>query len=118
MDFEITDKIESKDRDAVHKELICCGEYAIVQKHKLHIFRTGKEDGPVIVVMSGAGVPAPVYDYKVLYEKLKDAFRIIVIEKFGYGYSDLCQLPRSIEGGACDYPVVHAPKAPTFVYRD
>jgi len=39
--------------------------------------------------MSGSGTVAPIYDYKVLYEKLLKYLRIIVIEKFGYGYSDI-----------------------------
>ena len=37
----------------------------------------------------GSGTISPVYDFKILYEKLVSDFRIIVIEKFGYGCSDL-----------------------------
>jgi len=79
------------------EKLIANGEFALVQGHRLHVSRSGKEAGPKIVIMSGAGVPAPVYDYKVLYEKLEDEFRIIVIEKFGYGYSDLYECPCDID---------------------
>jgi len=79
------------------EELVCNGDYVIIQNHKLHVYRTGNMDGPSIVIMSGAGVPAPVYEYKVLYEKLADNFRIIVIEKFGYGYSDLYECSCDID---------------------
>ncbi len=47
--------------------------------------------------MAGSATVAPVYDFKVLYEKLVDDFRIIVIEKFGYGYSDIFETPCDIE---------------------
>lgn len=47
--------------------------------------------------MSGSGTVAPVYDFKVLYEKLFQNFRIIVIEKYGYGYSDICESPCDID---------------------
>jgi len=79
------------------KKLTHNGDYAMIQNHKLHVLRTSNETGPKIVIMSGAGVPAPVYDYKVLYEKLTDRFRVIVIEKFGYGYSDLYECPTDID---------------------
>lgn len=47
--------------------------------------------------MSGSGTVAPVYDFKVLYEKLSNYFRVIVIEKFGYGYSDIFDSPADID---------------------
>jgi len=47
--------------------------------------------------MSGSGTVSPVYDFKILYEKLVREFRIIVIEKFGYGCSDLYEGPCDID---------------------
>ena len=47
--------------------------------------------------MSGSGTVSPVYDFKILYEKLVSDFRIIVIEKFGYGCSDLYEAPCDID---------------------
>ena len=63
--------------------------YVDINGHKLHIFRAGDGRKPKLVFMSGSGTAAPMYDFKILYEKLIGDFRIIVIEKFGYGYSDL-----------------------------
>ena len=48
-----------------------------------------KAGNDILVFMSGSRTVCPVYDFKILYEKLGSDFRIIVIEKFGYGYSDL-----------------------------
>ncbi len=47
--------------------------------------------------MAGSGTVAPVYDFKVLYKKFANNFRIIVIEKFGYGYSDIYNSPCDID---------------------
>ena len=72
------------------KERIQCnGELVTINEHKIHVYRDGNVDAPVIVFMSGHCTVSPVYDFKVLYEKLLHDFRVIVIEKFGYGYSDI-----------------------------
>ena len=73
------------------------GELVAVNGHKMHIYRLGNGEAPAIVLMSGHCTIAPVYDFKVLYEKLAQDFRIIVIEKFGYGYSDICDSPCDID---------------------
>ena len=56
------------------------GEFVKIYQHNIHIYRQGNENKPKIVFMSGSGTVAPVYDFKILYEKLLDDFRIIVIE--------------------------------------
>ncbi len=71
--------------------------YAIVDGHRMHVFTAGDVNRPRLVFMSGSATTAPVYDFKVLYEKLTDDFRIIVIEKFGYGYSDLYEGPCDVD---------------------
>ena len=73
------------------------GELVTINKHNIHVFRQGDENKPKIVFMSGSGTVAPVYDFKILYEKLLDDFRVIVIEKFGYGYSDIFETPCDID---------------------
>ncbi|MBQ9686855.1 MAG: alpha/beta hydrolase [Oscillospiraceae bacterium] len=76
-------------------------EYVEIDNHKMHVFAVGDENKPKLVLMSGSGTVAPVYDFKILYEKLVSNYRIIVIEKFGYGYSDLYE-------GSCDIDSVIA----------
>ena len=77
--------------------LKCSGEWVPVNGHKIHVFREGSKDAPAILLMSGHCTIAPVYDFKVLYEKLLPSFRVIVVEKFGYGYSDIFQSPCDID---------------------
>lgn len=72
-------------------------DYIEIDGHKLHLFRTGDEIKPKLVFMSGSGTVSPVYDFKILYEKLVSDFRIIVIEKFGYGCSDLYEGPCDVD---------------------
>ena len=73
------------------------GEFVTVDGHRMHIFRTGDRNRPKLVFMSGSGTTSPVYDFKILYGKLSADYRIIVIEKFGYGYSDLYDGPQDID---------------------
>ena len=80
------------------KEILKCnGELVTVNHHKIHVYRDGNPDAPVILFMSGHCTVSPVYDFKVLYEKLLHDFRVIVIEKYGYGYSDIFVSPCDID---------------------
>ena len=81
----------------MNKTLKYNGELVNVDGHNIHIYRTGNIGSPKIVLMSGSGTVAPVYDFKILYEKLSKNFRVIVIEKFGYGYSDIFDSPADID---------------------
>ncbi len=78
-------------------KLIPNGEYVTINNHKIHIYKSGNKNKPKLVFMSGSGTVAPVYDFKMLYEKLIEDYRIIVIEKFGYGYSDITDYPCDID---------------------
>ena len=77
--------------------LKCKGVHVTVDGHNIHVYRVGDANKPKIVLMSGSGTVAPVYDFKILYEKLSKNFRVIVIEKFGYGYSDIFDSPADID---------------------
>lgn len=77
--------------------LKCNGQLVTVYGHKIHVYARGNKQAPALVFMSGHSTIAPVYDFKLLYEKLAQDFRIIVVEKFGYGYSDLCDSPCDID---------------------
>ena len=50
-------------------DLKCKGEFVNVDGHNIHIYRLGDINNPKIVRMSGSGTVAPVYDFKILYEK-------------------------------------------------
>ena len=52
----------------------------------LNVYRSGGT-GPPLVLLSGLGTPAPALDFAPLIRELTD-FSVIVVEGFGYGYSD------------------------------
>ena len=73
------------------------GTFVTADGHKMHVYTEGKKGNrPTILMMSAFGTTAPVYDYKILYSKLSNEYHIAVVEKFGYGYSDITGLPRDV----------------------
>lgn len=74
------------------------GRMVDVGQNKMHVYLQGNNiTYPTLVFMSGSGTVAPVYDFKCLYNLLTPHFRIAVVEKFGYGYSDICDISRDID---------------------
>lgn len=61
----------------------------------INVYRNGGT-GPTMVLLSGYGTSAPAVDFAPLIREL-DAFDVIVIEGFGYGYSDMDVRDRTIE---------------------
>ena len=64
--------------------------------NKLHVYTEG-EGKKTLVFMAGLGTASPVYDFKVLYEKLSQDHRIAVVERAGYGWSDISSSSRDID---------------------
>ena len=91
------DKLEFVGEIYMKNIIKCNGEFVTINGHKIHIYIQGNKNAPAIVFMSGHCTVAPVYDFKVLYEKLLHNFKVIVIEKYGYGYSDICESPCDID---------------------
>lgn len=61
-------------------------------------------DGPkTIVVLPGFGSQSPVIQYKTIAEGLKDEYRVVIVEYFGYGYSmSMKDHPRTNENIAAE----------------
>jgi hypothetical protein len=81
------------------KNISRSGTLVEVDGYNMNIYVEGvdKEQGiPIIVMLSGSGVEAPLYDYKELYSKFTDKYRVAVVEKFGYGYSDISGIERDV----------------------
>ncbi len=72
------------------------GQLVEVDGHNMSIYTEG-EGEHTIVFMSGWGTSSPILDFKPLYSKLSDDYRIVVVEKFGYGFSDLVDGERDID---------------------
>ena len=62
----------------------------------MFVYSEGTGD-QTVVFLSGYGTSSPIYDFKPLYSRLTDDFRIAVVEKFGYGFSDETDLPRDVD---------------------
>lgn len=52
--------------------------------------------GPTIVLLAGLGTAAPALDFAPLLREL-GGFQTVVVEGFGYGYSDMAVRPRTVE---------------------
>lgn len=72
------------------------GNIVEVNGNKMSIYTEG-EGRETLVFMSGGGTCSPILDFKSLYSKLSDDYRIVVIEKFGYGFSDVVDEKRDID---------------------
>ena len=72
------------------------GTLVKVDGYNMNIYEEGSGDH-TIVFLSGSGIPSPIYEYRTLYRCLSRRYRIVVIEKFGYGYSDIADTERSFE---------------------
>ena len=72
------------------------GELVEVDGKKISIFTEGTGE-QTIVFMSGSGTCSPILDFKSLYSLLSEKYRIVVVEKFGYGFSDITDTSRDID---------------------
>ena len=71
-------------------------ELVEVDGHNMSIYVEG-EGNHTLVFLSGSGTCSPILDFKSLYSLLSDDYRIIVVEKFGYGFSDIVDSDRDID---------------------
>ncbi len=75
------------------------GQRVTVDGYHMNVYTQGQkrsDDSPTVVLLSGSGMTAPIYEYKVLYAPLSASYRVAVIEKFGYGYADDSPLARDV----------------------
>lgn len=63
------------------------GQMVAVNGHKMSVFVKG--NGPqTLVFLSGAGTASPILDFKDVYDGLSNKYRIVLVERAGYGYSE------------------------------
>ena len=63
------------------------GQQVLVNGHQINVYVEG--DGPdTVVVLSGAGIASPILDFKEVSESLSKQYKIVIVERAGYGYSD------------------------------
>jgi hypothetical protein len=72
------------------------GQLVEVDGHNMSIYTEG-EGEHAIVFLSGWGTSSPILDFKPLYSRLSDDYKIVVVEKFGYGFSDVVDGERDFD---------------------
>lgn len=103
------------------KELISdpLGEMIEVDNGQMCVYAEGS-GAHTLVFLSGYGTPSPILDFRPLYSRLTDDFQIVVVEKFGYGFSDetddardvatmLRQTREAIAGAGVEGPFILCP---------
>ncbi len=63
------------------------GELVKVEGHTMSVYTAG-EGERTLVFLSGAGTCSPILDFKSLTDLLSEDYRVAVVEKFGYGFSE------------------------------
>jgi hypothetical protein len=72
------------------------GQLVEVDGHKMSVYTEGTGD-KTLVFLSGSDTPSPILDFKSLFSLLSDEYRIVVVERFGYGFSNIVDKPRDID---------------------
>ena len=63
------------------------GKTVLVNGHKINVYVEG--DGPeTIVFLSGAGIASPILDFKDVSDSLSKKYKVVIVERAGYGHSD------------------------------
>ena len=63
------------------------GKTVLVNGHKINVYVEG--DGPeTIVFLSGAGIASPILDFKNVSDSLSKKYKVVIVERAGYGYSE------------------------------
>ena len=69
------------------KLLTPIGKQVTVNGHQMNVSITG--EGPeTIVLLSGAGIASPILDFKNLSDPLSKKYKVVVVERAGYGFSE------------------------------
>ena len=78
------------------KLLTPLGKIVEVNGHNMSVYTEGEGD-KTLVFLSGGGTCSPRLDLKSLYSLLSNEYKIAVVEKFGYGFSDVVDEQRDID---------------------
>ena len=88
----INHKIQLSKEEKILRQI---GSPVNVGGNSMNVYTEGEGD-VTLVFMSGGGTCSPVLDFKSLYSLLSDDYKIAVVEKFGYGFSDIVDKERDI----------------------
>lgn len=60
--------------------------YPVYENKMMNIYQAGSGE-KTIVILAGFGSQSPIVQYKTLIEGLKENYKVVVVEYFGYGFS-------------------------------
>ena len=63
------------------------GKTVLVNGHQMNVYVQG-EGSETIVFLSGAGIASPILDFKNVSNSLSKKYKIVIVERAGYGYSE------------------------------
>ena len=69
------------------KLLTPIGKQVTVNGHQMNVYIKG-EGSETIVFLSGAGIASPILDFKNLTDSLSKKYKVVVVERAGYGFSE------------------------------
>ena len=69
------------------KLLTPIGKEVTVNGHRMNVSVKG-EGSETIVFLSGAGIASPILDFKNLSDSLSQKYKVVVVERAGYGFSE------------------------------
>ncbi|MBX0320351.1 MULTISPECIES: alpha/beta fold hydrolase [Shouchella] len=72
------------------------GEMVELDGQQMHMYKQGEGD-ITIVLASGHGTENPYVDFYPLHENLSKQARVVIYDRFGYGWSDQTSVPRDID---------------------
>jgi len=84
-------------------ESIKYGRKVKINGHTMNYEIYGENNNTTIIYLTGFYNYAPVLEFKPYAEKLSDKYRVVVIEPFGYGLSDIVDEERTIENVVSEF---------------
>ena len=72
------------------------GKLVEVNNRKMHVYGDGQGD-ITLVFMAGHGTSSPTIDFKPLWMRMINKYRIAVVEKAGYGWSETAASARDLD---------------------
>lgn len=82
------------DKDVINNQQL--SQMVEVDGQMMSVYISG-EGKHTLVFMSGAGTPCPILDFKPFTDRFDEDYRIVIIEKFGYGFSNEYDGSRDVE---------------------
>ena len=81
---------------SIEKSKYKMGQTITVDGKKMQAYVTGQGD-KTIVLLSGLGTASPIIDFMPLADRLSEDYKVVILEGFGYGFSDTTKETRSNE---------------------